>query len=206
MENERARSKTLEILAGKGLVIPKSLPLLEEDQLRSTDEILDRLLCMTATAAVSYGFNRKNALTWLTQENLTSKLLVDEKKFIEGSIGNSKSFQIRIEGMWALAWAISIVDELDFWQDCDPQFVTILPNLRIYESSLRIRKSARLRSFTEVIAARDIAFCLHWILRDDILNNRPVSGGLKHYVVVERRRALDWMVRGEDWNDGDLDT
>src|SRR6516225_882244 len=115
MDVNAIRSVSKEIAKSAGLALPDHLPLLEASlELRSQNDAISRLLCLTAVGAASYGFDRGKALAWLRQEKLEGLLAKDEIAFIRGGEGFPQAFQVQIEGMWALAWALTLVPNLDF--------------------------------------------------------------------------------------------
>jgi hypothetical protein len=201
------RARSLSIASKAGLSIPATLPLLETGlHLRSQDEAVSRLLCLNAVAAASYGFDKAKALDWLRQEKLTTLLTDAEIRFLERGEGSPQVFQVQVEGMWALGWAISLVSQLDFWKDSDNRFVTLLPNLKANQSSAEWRQKAKLRPTDDVVAACDLAYCLHWAVRQSEIEGKQPPARLKPYVVVERRRALEWLLSEERWDAVSLDT
>jgi hypothetical protein len=187
-------------------VLP-TLPLLDEGlQLRSSQEIAERILAMNVVAAAAYGFDKTRAIAWLKQERLVNSLTEEEKLFVFEGGGQSDRFKLQIEGMWALAWAMGMVKELDFATDCDSRFAQMLPNLKQNASSAAFRQQIRPRPLEQTVAACDLAYCLHWAIRDTELTGKRALRNLKPYVVVERRRALEWALSTEDWDEVSLDT
>ena len=206
METSEFRSMSLVRLSKAGVAIPSTLPLLDEFAVRSVEEILDRLLCLNAVAAVAHGFDREKASAWLSQEGLLDNLTQGEHSLLLSGAGNLDAFKVQVEGMWALAWVANIVAVLDPWRGCDPRFVTMLPDLKKAESSSTFRRSARLRNETEIGVECDLAYCLHWTLREaEMKGDRPPKG-ITPYVVVERRRALEWAIGIDAWDMISLDT
>jgi hypothetical protein len=82
----------------------------------------------------------------------------------------------------------------------------MLPNLKVSQSSGDFRKKAHPRPLEQVVAACDLAYYLHWAIRQAELSGKQPPGNLKSYVVVERRRALEWLLSKEDWDEVPLDT
>jgi len=193
--------------ASAGVSIPITLPLIGMDSIiRTQDEIVDRLLTGSALAAVAYGLDPNKAYRWLCQEKLEDVLLESERRFLDGHDSESLSFKVQVEGMWTLAWSLQLVKHIDFWKDCDPGFVLLLPNLKAGDSSEMIRSSASLRSSEEILAECDLAYCLHWAIRQAELVGLPAPTNLKPYVVIERRRALEWLFCNAPWDAIPLDT
>jgi hypothetical protein len=207
METDQIRSKSLSILAKAGLSILISLPVLDDGlELRDQDEVLNRLLSMGPVAAASCGFDRVKSLAWLRREKLVASLTDAEIRFLERGDGPPEHFQTQIEAMWVLAWALCLVPQLDFWKDCDNHFVTLMPNLKVSQSSSELRRKAQLRPRDELVTACDLAYCLHWVIRQAEIEGKEPPSGLKSYVIVERRRALEWLLSKESWDAISLDT
>lgn len=203
---DTVREQSLEVLAKRGLSVPDSLPLLGGEALRPLNEILGRLFCLNAVAAAAYGFDAAKALSWIHHENLEGKLTPPERAFLERGAGDRDALKLQVEGMWALAWAASIVHEMDFWRDCDLKFVTLLPNLKANENTTRVDQQADARSSEQVVVACDLSYCLHWIIRESLIKGEKMPVGLKPYLIIERRRALEWMLGNEAWDMVSLDT
>lgn len=207
METSRVRTKSLNITASAGLSILATLPVLEDGlQLRSQADAFDRMLCLHSVVAASFGFDKAKSLTWLRQEQLETSLTDVERHFLERGEGQSQIFHVKVEAMWALAWALNLVPQLDFWKDCDGRFVAQLPNLKVSQSSDELRRKAKLQPADDVVAACDLAYCLHWAIRQAEIEGKQPPAGLKSYVVVERRRALEWLLGSESWDSVSLDT
>ena len=201
------REQSLKTASRLGFEVNKALPLLDEIQnARTADETFKRLLCLHATAACAYGFDRGKARAWLEQEDALGDLMASEQQFIENGSGDPNRFKIQVEGMWALAWALGIVPRLDFGKDCDNKFVMLLPNLKIGEKSDALRSKVKPRATDEVIAACDLAYCLHWAVRQAQLTGGKLPGKVQPYVIEERRRALEWLISSDQWDDVSLDT
>ena len=207
MDLELIRTQSLQTAERLGYNVIESLPRLDEAvSTRSLDETVKRLLCLHAAAAGAYGFDRKKAWSWLQQEDATQSLAASERQFLEQGIGDPNRFKIQIEGMWALAWVLDLTPHLDFGKDCDGRFAALLPNLKVNENSSSLRRRAKLRSVEEIIRADDLAYCLHWSVRQAQLDGSKPPGHVQPYVVEERRRSLDWMLSNEHWDDVSLDT
>lgn len=207
MDLKRIRGESIEAAKRLGVDVPATLPLLDAGlEMRSTGETTSRILAMNAVVATAYGFDKAKAIAWLNQETLTDSVSEQEKRFVFEGAGQPDRFKVQVEGMWALAWAMGIANELNFAKDCDNRFVTMLPNLKQSQSSADFRKKANPRPLEQVVAACDLAYCLHWAIRQSELTGKRPPGNLKPYVVVERRRALEWLLSKEAWDEVPLDT
>lgn len=201
------RQSSIQIAEGHRIRIPTSLPTLEPISVtRDASQVLDRLFCLNAVAAVAHGFSNHRARAWLDGEGLFPSLTAAEAAFVGGA-GAQEPFQLLVEGAWALAWALRLVPDLDPWVGADAAFVRILPDLKVDEPTTRLRKSAgSLRSSEELLPALDLSYCLHWAVRDAALTASSAPGELIPYVIIERRRALEWLVSNEEWDELTLDT
>jgi hypothetical protein len=207
MDLDVIREQSLKTACRIGVTVSEALPLLDKAQTtKATNEIISRLLCLHATAACAHGFDRGKARAWLEQELLSGELTAAERQFLEGSQGDPDRFKVQVEGMWALAWALGIVPRLDFDKGCDDSFVTMLPNLKVGEKSDTLRSKVKLRSIDEVFSACDLAYCLHWAVRQAYLSGGGSAGKVPPYVIEERRRALEWLLSSEQWDEVALDT
>lgn len=63
-----------------------------------------------------------------------------------------------------------------------------------------------LRSESEIIAAGDLSYRIHWAVINSQIHHKNPPGLVPAYVVVERRRALEWILQENDWDDVVLDT
>jgi len=206
MESKQFRVKSLTWLSKVGISVPERLPLIDDFSIRPKGDILDRIICLNAVAAAAYGFDKIRAYSWLSQEKMLEKLTESERSFLISDVGNVDIFKTQVEGMWALAWIVNIVQSLDFWSQCDPHFVAMLPDLKTAESSSKFRARTHLRNKTEIGFEVDLAYCLHWFLRDAEINGNKLPKGVINYLVMERRRALEWAIGNEVWDGVSLDT
>lgn len=207
MDLESVRQKSIHAARFLGFTVSQSLPLLDDVHItKEADEIFNRLLCLHAVAACAYGFDRKKARAWLEKEGVYVELTGMERQFIDEGVGDEIGFKFHIEGMWALAWAIGLVANLEFDKGCSSEFVMLLPNLKMGEIGNALRSKIKLRGNNELVMACDLAYCLHWVIRQAQLVDDEVPGKLQLYIVEERRRALEWILGDCLWNEVSLDT
>ncbi len=195
MDLKHIRDESIRAAKQLGVGVSPTLALLDAGlEMRNADETISRVLAMNAVAATAYGFDRAKAIAWLNQEALTDSLSEQDMRFVFEGAGQPDRFKMQVEGMWALAWAMGIASELNFAKDCDNRFAMTLPNLKQSQSSADFRKKANPRSLEQAVAACDLAYCLHWAIRQSELAGKRPPGNLKPYVVIERRRALEWLL------------
>ena len=201
------RRISLDTAAQLGYTTNPALPLSDIPPVcRTQAELLDRLLGMHCLAACAYGLSRTKAHTWYEQEIHQDVLTSSEKQFLRTGKGNKQQFMVQIEAMWALAWALGLVEALDFGQACSPSFVTMLPNLKSGQRAVDLRAKASMRPVDELFATMDLAYCLHWAICQAGDAVPVLPGNMGPYVIVERRRALEWVLSADGWDEVPLDT
>lgn len=206
METQQARDRSLAITAKAGISIPAHLPLLDPIRLQGRDAVIDRALCLNVILCMAHGFNRSRGRDWLSREGLLGKLSEKERAFLETGKGDTYRLKAEVEALWALVWSLHIADELDFWADCADDLVHRMPNLHVGQSSEAFRKAAKLRSPDEILQALDLAYCLHWAVRQAHLERKAAPAGLDPESVEERRHALEWIADEIGWDDVAMDT
>jgi len=209
MSTQEIRERSLKLATELGFPTNPHLPLLDTPTgLRSADATVDRLLGLYVCVAVSYGFPVDRAHAWLAQERITAVLSPAEVAFLNDPKSKRArvDMQFQVEALWALAWAASYHERLDFARVVDGTFVKMFPDVKAGESSSVFRSRAAMRSVDTIAAMTDLAYCLHWAVRDHELNRRPPPGKLQGPVVRYRRKALEWLLGDEPWDEVSLDT
>ncbi|WP_158336043.1 DUF4272 domain-containing protein [Burkholderia plantarii] len=190
-----------------GYPLPSTLPMLDvEHGLRPPHEIESRALALSAIVAASYGFPRERAVSWLEQETLVPALSEAERGFLFDEVGLAQQFQVQVECLCAFAWVLELLPILNFAKPSPNSLVEVFPDLRQAESGSRFRRQAKLRSLGDVLGALDFAYCLHWGIHNAAVSRKMILGNVPPHVVIERRRALEWLLSQENWADVSLDT
>ena len=201
------RNGSLKAATQLGFTLSRGLPLLDGSlRLRPTREIEDRALTLSAVVASTYGFPRDRIISWLEREKLTSVLSRAEQSFLRGDSGPVQDLQTQVEGLCVFAWALEFLPSLDFSKPSPNHLVSVFPNFKAAEESSRFRSRARLRTQEDIVAACDLAYCLHWAITQAALDQKVRPGKVPPHVVIERRRALEWMLSSDEWEDVSLDT
>jgi hypothetical protein len=209
MNMREIREANLKIAEGLGYPINEHLPVLDGvNQLRSLSDTTERLLCLYAVVACSYGFPKDKAIKWLVREAAIEHLAESEKEYLHSSSNGAANAQKQwqVESLWALAWCVGCHDNLDFADSCSDSFIQMLPDIAKDTMTEVFRKGLKLRGECEIAAQTDLAYCLHWALRDAEINSHKTPGKVPSNVVVERRRALEWMIGQNHWDEVTLDT
>ncbi|QUX96780.1 hypothetical protein C0J08_15860 [Marinomonas sp. CT5] len=197
-----------EVKAGSlGYEINPYLPLLEGGfTLRTKEEIVDRSLALFSTVAAAYGFDKEKATEWAITVGVASSLAFSEKKFLNGGNGDNLFIQSQVEALNAFAWSLNIVGALAFDIKCQNNLITLFPDIKNGDNAADYRGKAKLRSVEEIVSAYDLSYCLHWAVTQALLDGESLPNSISPHVIIERRRALEWMLSSENWDDLSLDT
>jgi len=200
MEEVRERSRRLARRLGYGKTAT-DVPAPAVGVLRPTAAIVDRALVLNVVISCAYGLSTEAALDWLTAENLLESVTDDEHEFLvdvaEGLRVQELARRLEVESLYALLWAVTIVDELDFDRGAG-DVAAFVPDLGRAESGAALRASAERRDDADLYAAFDLATVLASVIGDEELRVGVSPGDVEPYVIWERRRALAW-VHGAEW-------
>jgi hypothetical protein len=101
---------------------------------------------------------------------------------------------------------LALEDDFALTEPCNPNFVARLPNLKVNEPGARLRVSAGLRCIQEVAQQADLAFGIHWAIVDARLHGNLLPFASESHTVMPRRKALDWCISTDPWDEISLDT
>lgn len=207
MEMSVLRQESIRRLSEFGLPTNPALPLLENAlEPRSLHAVVARALALHAVVAAAYGFSRESAKQWIEREGVWVDLTAAERRFLEIATEEPRNFRGRVEALGALGWSLSLIPSCDPFQKLPANFVNVFPDLKAEGRTQHFRKTAQLRERTDLLGLLDLSYCCQWALRHVELTGlkplkiQPLS------VVSERRRAIEWLLSSDDWDDISLDT
>jgi len=201
------RAASMAEAARLGYATNPTLPLLDvADTPRAVADIISRMLCLDAVLAAAYGYPKSRALEWLMSESLVAALTTRERAFLANAADDADIFQIQADAMFALAWVGSLVDNFTFDRECPNTLVSSFPDLRKMETTIGFAHKVVLRPVSQIAAQNDLAYCLNWAIIDAAIRGGPVPGTLHPGSIVERRRAIQWVMSNDPWDDVSLDT
>jgi len=209
MKKKEIRKQSLSEAARLGYSTNENLPALDSiEPSRTLPQTIDRFLALYGVIACSYGYPKTKVEKWLSQEELSEYLSEREKQYINSETvpAQNSAIQWQIEALWTLAWCLSCHSNLDFSDSCSDDFIGMLPDIAKNESTNNFRDELVLRNSSEILAVADLTYCLHWSIRDAEIHSKTVPGKVPGNVVIERRRALEWMIGNDQWDDVELDT
>lgn len=195
------RERSWQMVEKAGLRSNSTLPLLETDrELIPSGLIVARLLCMSAAAAHAFGHPAVAANAWIDRERLRDSLSSVEQAFLSGAQEHLIACQMQVHGVYTLAWCLSVVDAFHANEKMPDDLVHLLPDIKNGQSSASFRLGVVLRSREQILTQLDSAYCFHWAWRDAYLSSNRNRRENNMLSVAERRRALEWVFEGGDWD------
>lgn len=177
---------------------------------KSAADVARRSLVLCSVIAVSHGDENKDIASWLKDENLwitvspQERLLFRSRKATRQQLINASW---SVEALLVLLWALRLVPSLN---SCDApadrlRLRALLPFLG--KTSAFIANS-KLRSEDELHEMQETIYDAHWSLRDAERNGQAAPGGIVPGVIIERHRAINWLMgyAAQSWDDVTTDT
>jgi hypothetical protein len=204
---DTVRENSWASVAKHGLDRNDQLPLLGVLNIKVTeDEAAKRLICMYAVGASAFGFPAGEAKKWLASEGVFRSLSNLEGQYLDGDQTLVFLAQSEVASAYALAWATNLVPEQRLMTNLPDDFVRIFPDIRKREPSAVFVNRVKFRSIDELVPYLDLAYCLHWALRDAQMRLRKTPKVSQLPLVAAQRKSLEWVMTGGDWDDVLLDT
>ena len=154
----------------------------------------DKLLSCSSLSANETPSNKLPVLPFIIvfSNELTKDQLVD--------------FTWQYESINVLAWVLGLNKDLSFPnQLCDVR--ALLGYIAPCENFEEFLSKCNLIDVEDILDEFDLEYRYHWAVVDKRINESTNIGELDGEIVVERRRALEWLFSDEeDWNDVSLDT
>lgn len=151
----------------------------------------------------------EKARQWVATHGCSPVFSDDEMCVWEGDPAMARRarprFVDRVEALHALCWARGLVDELTIVRHVPDSLGDNFPDVLAGESPVMLRNRVECRPLEEIVSELDLYLCAHWLLREVSLSGADVAP-LQGYIVIERRRALQWACSNEDWDEVELDT
>jgi hypothetical protein len=191
------RRRTLTRLAERGIEVPETLALLEgeeESLLTDSQEVARRAALLWALSARADGTPTSQwqpVIDAHGDEGLTE----EETALLEEPAESERARELACaqrEAVWALLWALGRIPEWSFPdRACDAR--TLAEYFRGPALAELVRKAA-LRDVSELLDARDHAYCLQWASLEAMTEGVEPPAGILPQVVEERLRALHWVM------------
>ncbi len=216
-EGSLRREKSNQIIQSKGITCFENLPFIEESsevQLKDLDTICRRALAsiivIQLACEIKEGKDESHdfCTILLKKYGVKDDINEKEKRVIEGKYSNQDLIDLdwEYEDYWALVWALGLIDDItDATDICDcDQAVHLALSCKNLEE---FKRSCNLRDVSDILDMLDLYYRYHWAVVEKQINPETKIGNLDSSVVIERRRALEWLFsEEEDWYHISLDT
>lgn len=195
---------------------PGSLPLHGDDDfewVRDTDAVADRCHAIAAALALAHRAPVATVRAAIDEHALEPSMGTRELELLRVLEGDDEpdeqtlqqllvDISWREEALHALLWVLRLVQDLPPDQMCpkQPVYEQLAPGL----NPRRTRGDIRMRPLSEIATMLDFYYCLHWHARNAQYHGDVWDYQIAPGVVLERRRALEWLFQDAGWEDVDL--
>lgn len=211
-EGAQRKARSIARLKREGVPYIDWLPRIEdstEARIRSKDEIIGRACALMLVAFKGAADQHERAAEFRQALGNLAKLSPDEIAFLDNpkpTEAQSNQYGWASEAALPLLWSLGLHGMGRPEKATDPQE---LFRMTVAENAERPRREGKLRPTAELLDQADLIFRYHWAVRDAALNDREWPAGLNGDVVMERHKALNWLVgyaESADWDDVTTDT
>ena len=181
---------------------------------RDAGAVADRCHALAAALALTHRAPVATVRAAIDDNGLEPALAAREQELLavlEGEAGSGEDdlqqllvdIAWREEALHALLWALGLVDDLPPDAMCPkaPAYERLAPDLNPANAR---GGEARLRPLAELAAMLDVYYLLHWHARKAQYHGDVWDYHIAPGVVLERRRALEWLFQDAPWEDVDL--
>ena len=109
----------------------------------------------------------------------------------------------QLEGYLILIWTLGLIDEIEFPDVLvDPDSVTsLVSSCDTYKEFL---EQCQLRDVEDVLDLADLTYRYNWYCVESRINDdEPI---INPEIVMERHRALNWLLSDQKWDKVEIDT
>lgn len=199
------------IILNAGGEILDWLPTIEEPaKPRTLDEVIKRALVLNAMYQLHMKAPKYYIAQWLEENELTSELTPKEHAILyspnELTKEEHSALYCSVDALWALAWATNLINDLSFNQPVGDELAGLSPNLQVETDGTKYESTMQLRSIKSIYQTLDLYYRVHWWVLNATREGKP-TGDAALYAVIERRRALEWLLNSDSaWDTVDLST
>ncbi len=188
-----------------------TLPVVENDTAitaRAQTEVANRCIAITLCAIKGESRDQKLVDKLLLDFGASRDLSPKERAFIDNPTPTQDQlvdFTWRYECTHVFLWALGYLPDLGLpsEQANVAKEVAVLHD----KGGAAFRKDAKLRSISELLDQNDLYYRLDWAAVDLRVKGRP-NPKANEEIIVERHRALNWLIRymNQAWDDVTTDT
>ncbi|MFT7679534.1 MAG: hypothetical protein ACI8QC_003537 [Planctomycetota bacterium] len=211
LPDECTRLENIILLLEHDIPTSPNLPLLDAASPRPALDVASKCVALYCLTGMPRGASEESLQEWLVAEGGLDCLEPFELKLLK--LGKPEEPLLsdlawKSESLYALAWAGSLIDELP-WpsEECDlSKVLSSIPGPGCL-SIAEFKAGFELRPRSQIFEALDLYYSLYASLRHpELWPEGELPTGPIFDVVMERRRALEWLCSTVGWEDVDLDT
>lgn len=200
-----------DILIQKNISLNPNLACLYKDEqvkIKSLDEICRRAIASLIVIQVACDINagkyeesKEFFIPLLKRYDVSECLNSKEKRIMDGTYSKQDVVDIdwAYEAYWALVWFLGLTDEMaDASKLCDcSKAMDFVISSKAFED---FKSKCNPRSVKELLDMEDLYYRYNWAINEKRVNPNANIGNINPSNVIERRRALEWLLSNkEDW-------
>lgn len=205
------KAKSIAAVKELGLPFIDHLPVVEDEtsiKPRSPEEIAERALALAICAVKGEANDQELVDSLITRFSANQLFTPAELAFIANHSPTQQQltdFAWQYECIHVLLWSLGHIEKLQPPnQICNvPAEVSIIRDL----GREKLSSTARPRPMSEILDQADYYYRLHWAAIELRINGKS-SDKANEEIIVERHKALNWLIRymGQNWDDITTDT
>jgi len=210
---EIRKEQSIEKLKLFGIDYIENLPCtyqINEVKMKSLEQVARRYIANIISIHVACDLNSKadNEYTMsffydlLDKYGVRDELNELEKKVLDKSANESELNNViwQYETLNVLAWILGLIKDLNFPNSsCDE--IPLLEPIATCKDLTDFLDKCNFIDIESILDELDLEYRYHWALLDKRIDPSVNTGELNMDIVVERRRALEWLFSDEfDWN------
>jgi len=218
VEAHDRKMRSINILEAQGIPYIDELPVIKssyEITGKTLDDIAKRaiVLCICCNFASDLVSNKKKKYIKESKKFFTKLLdsfnvkdvMTKDEKLLFDKMDKKLAVQIawQFEGYVILLWTLGLIDEILFPDELiEPDSVTAI--VSACDSYREFVEKCQLRSVHEVLDLADLTYRYNWYCVESKINDEePV---MNPEIVMERHRALNWLLTNEKWDKVEINT
>lgn len=211
IHSKKVKKHSEDQLKALGAEVLDWLPVTEKTNARPPKDVAARALILNALIQIYFQAPTDVVSNWIRQNRLDKFLTPSEIVLLTKTNDNISDQEKTnlfwlIEALWALMWVGSHVEELSPVVPVGETLAGMFPILKHNEEAEPFFETYNLKSYKDLYAMRDLYYRSHWYVRNGQLNNYD-TGNFNIDVIMERRRALEWVLDTEqNWDSVEMST
>jgi hypothetical protein len=191
-----------------GITVPAHLPEIESDgelNPKSAYEVAKKIAALGYVIGMGYGADTNDLISKIENHSLSKFVSTFEWERLKApsllTEQDKINFKWLAECVYAFSWCLHLLD-LEPLKQCPNNLADIVPP---GVSPDKFIDGKTLRDWIELKQEADFYYRLHWYTSECRLIGKesPIGEG----IIMERRRALDWVIGvSDDWDDMPSDT